>query len=134
MIENLKEILLSSMNATEKQIASAIVLDVPLTGIGISGKSISRHEQAAREFVEGLSSRASVADAPGVRGAWPEKKRPPRESADPERWMAEQERDLEGLALEVQPPGPISRVMHLRRRILGAFVELMFGRRRRRRD
>jgi hypothetical protein len=81
-MDNVQKILCSDLGTTEKLIALALVTDTPVEGIGVSGKSVSRHEKAAREFVEGLG--AGAPEAP-VRQ---------REKVDPDAWLRAQEEDL----------------------------------------
>jgi hypothetical protein len=83
-MDRVRMVLESDLNQSAKLIALALVTDVPVTGIGISGKSIQRHEAAARAFVDAMP-RVVDALAPRVRE---------REKADPEAWLRAQEEDL----------------------------------------
>jgi hypothetical protein len=82
-MERVKTVLESDLGPSAKLLACALVASVPMTGIGLSAKSIQRHYDAARNFVDGLG--ALVPDTP-----------PPkvREKADADAWLRAQEADL----------------------------------------
>jgi hypothetical protein len=83
-MDRVRMVLESDLCPSAKLIALALVTDVPVTGVGLSGKSIQRHEGAAREFVDQLPK---VVDAPAPRAR-------EREKVDPDAWLREQETDL----------------------------------------
>jgi primosomal protein N'' len=84
-MDRVRTVLESDLNQSAKLIALALVADVPVMSIGLSGTSLKRHEDAARKFVDQMPR---AVDAPAPR---------PRERADAtaiERFMRAQERDL----------------------------------------
>jgi hypothetical protein len=83
-MDRVRMILESELSQSAKLIALALVADVPVSGIGLSGKSIQRHEEDARAFVDAMPK---VVDAPAPRQ---------RESGvgAVERFLAAQEADL----------------------------------------
>jgi hypothetical protein len=53
-MDHVRMVLGSDLGATEKLIALALVADHPVTGIGLSCKTVTRHAGNAREFIEKL--------------------------------------------------------------------------------
>jgi hypothetical protein len=94
-MEAVRMVLTSDLAQAEKLIALALITDVPVTGVGLSNKTITRHEKAARAFVEQLPTFVTT----------PARKGPPRESSAGalERWERFQSDDLRDSRLRRTP-------------------------------